>query len=84
MDILCKSIFGFSPDAQTWPRELNTLIGGTTAFIYLVINDLGTPSGSGLDFVLGFTFLERFYTVYETVNQLIGFAQTEFTDVEIN
>ena len=67
-----------------WPRALNTLIGGNSSFIYLVINDLGTPSGSGLDFVLGFTFLERFYTVYETVNQLIGFAQTEFTNVEIN
>ena len=67
-----------------WPRALNTLIGGNSSFIYLVINDLGTPSGLGLDFVLGFTFLERFYTVYETVNQLIGFAQTEFTNVEIN
>jgi hypothetical protein len=34
-------------------RVLNTAIGGQAGKIYLVIADLGTTSGQGLDFMLG-------------------------------
>ncbi|KAI9450023.1 aspartic peptidase A1 [Lactarius psammicola] len=59
-----------------WPRTLNTFIGGTSGSIYLVVNDIGTPSGSGLDFINGYTFLERFYSVFDTTNNRVGFATT--------
>ncbi len=45
-------------------RALNTAIGGNTNSVYLIVNSLGTPSGEGLDFINGQTFLERFYSVF--------------------
>ncbi|KAI9450012.1 aspartic peptidase A1 [Lactarius psammicola] len=76
--------FEFTANAQIWPRSLNSLIGGATSSIYLVINDIGTSTGSGLDFVNGYTFLERFYTVYDTTNRRIGIATTPFTTATTN
>ncbi|PPR05338.1 LOW QUALITY PROTEIN: hypothetical protein CVT26_011601 [Gymnopilus dilepis] len=70
---------GLVPDAQAWPRALNTDIGGVAGAIYLIVNDLGTPSGEGFDFVNGFAFLERFYSVFDTANNRVGFAETQFT-----
>lgn len=43
---------------------MNTVIGGTSDGIYLVVQNIGAPSGQGLDFINGQTFLERFYSVY--------------------
>jgi len=68
-----------TPNAQIWPRALNSDIGGTRDGIYLVVADLGMNSGSGLDFVNGYTFLERFYSVYDTTNKRVGFATTPNT-----
>ncbi|KAF8264374.1 family A1 protease [Lactarius quietus] len=67
-----------------WPRALNTLIGGSSGNIYLVVSDLGTPSGQGLDFINGYTFLERFYSVYDTANNRVGLATTPFTTATTN
>jgi len=52
-----ESTYDLSPNAQIWPRSLNSAIGGRSDGIYLVISDIGTPSGSGMDFVNGYTFL---------------------------
>ena len=49
--------YDLSPNAQIWPRSLNAEIGGSSSSIYLVVGDIGTPSGSGLDFIDGYTFL---------------------------
>ena len=49
--------YELTPNAQIWLRSLNTAIGGTSGAIYLVVSDIGTPSGSGLDFINGYTFL---------------------------
>jgi cathepsin E len=49
--------FEFTANAQVWPRSLNSLIGGQAGNIYLIVADLGTPSGQGLDFVRPFLFL---------------------------
>jgi len=49
--------FELTPNGQIWPRSLNTAIGGSSDAIYLVVSDIGTPSGSGLDFMNGYTFL---------------------------
>jgi cathepsin E len=59
-------------NAYTWPRHLNTEIGGRNGDIYLTIADLGTNSGQGMDFILGVPFFERFYVVFDTANQQVG------------
>ncbi|KAF8588745.1 aspartic peptidase A1 [Ramaria rubella] len=76
--------FELTANAQAWPRSLNTLIGGVAGDVYLIVGDLGTPSGEGLDFINGFTFLERFYSVFDTTNQQVGLATTSFTDATTN
>ncbi|KAF8879852.1 aspartic protease [Infundibulicybe gibba] len=73
-----------TPNAQLWPRALNTAIGGVAGNIYLIIGDLGTPSGEGFDFVNGFALLERFYTVFNSTNREVGFATTSFTTSTVN
>lgn len=81
---LLKETFEFTANAQLWPRSLNADLGGIASMIYLIVNDIGTPSGEGLDFVNGFTFLERFYTVLDTGNKRVGLATTPFTNATTN
>ena len=76
--------FTLTANAQIWPRALNTFIGGTSDRIYLIVNDIGTPSGAGLDFINGYTFLERFYSVFDSTNNRVGFATTPFTTATTN
>ncbi|KAG2120234.1 acid protease [Suillus clintonianus] len=71
--------YELTPNGQIWPRSLNSAIGGTTDGIYLVVGDIGSNSGSGLDFINGYCFLERFYSVYDTTNSRVGFSTTEYT-----
>ncbi|KAG1822107.1 acid protease [Suillus variegatus] len=72
------------PNAQIWPRSLNTAVGGDANSIYLVIADIGSPSGSGEDFTNGYCFLQRFYSVYDATNSQVGFATTEYTYATTN
>ncbi|KAI0327436.1 acid protease [Cubamyces sp. BRFM 1775] len=76
--------YEFTANAQIWPRALNTAIGGDADGIYLIVADLGTDSGEGLDFIDGFSFLERFYYVWDVANARVGFATTQFTDATTN
>jgi len=76
--------FGLTANAQIWPRALNTDIGGVAGNIYLIVGDIGTNSGSGLDFINGQTFLERFYSVFDTTNKRVGLATTPFTAATTN
>lgn len=43
--------FEFTANAQIWPRALNSAIGGQEGTIYLIASDIGSNSGSGLDFI---------------------------------
>ncbi|KAL1741011.1 acid protease [Schizophyllum fasciatum] len=43
--------FEFTPNAQIWPRNLNSLLGGEEGKIYLITSDMGSKSGQGLDFI---------------------------------
>ena len=79
-----QTSFGLTPNGQIWPRALNADIGGVAGDIYLIVGDIGTPSGEGLDFINGQTFLERFYAVFDTANQRVGLATTSFTDATTN
>ncbi|KAH8099773.1 acid protease [Cristinia sonorae] len=76
--------YEFTADAQIWPRSLNGAIGGQPGDIFLIIGDIGTKSGSGLDIINGFTFLERFYSVFDTANKKVGLANTPFTRATTN
>lgn len=76
--------YELTANAQLWPRSLNTYIGGTSGNIYLIVADLGTPSGQGLDFINGYGFLERFYSVFDTGNKRVGLATTSFTHATTN
>ncbi|KAI0324295.1 aspartic peptidase A1 [Cubamyces sp. BRFM 1775] len=76
--------YALTPNAQIWPRALNEEIGGTTDGIYLIVNDLGSLSGQGLDFINGMSFLERFYAVYDIGNSRVGLAETPYTRAETN
>ncbi|KAG2351189.1 aspartic proteinase from Irpex Lacteus [Suillus spraguei] len=76
--------FTLSPNAQIWPRSLNSKINGAKDVIYLVVSDIGTTSGHGLDFIDGYAFLQRFYSVFDTTNKRVGFAKTSFTDATTN
>ncbi|KAL5492996.1 hypothetical protein ACEPAI_4444 [Sanghuangporus weigelae] len=76
--------FEFTKNAQTWPRSLNTDIGGSADDIFLILADLGTLGGEGLDFINGFTFLERFYSVFDSSKSRVGFARTAHTFDETN
>ncbi|KAL5492367.1 hypothetical protein ACEPAI_3814 [Sanghuangporus weigelae] len=76
--------FELTANAQIWPRSLNSYIGGSGDKVYLIVSDLGSNSGSGLDFISGYTFLERFYSVYDTTNNRVGLANTGNTKATTN
>ncbi|EIW77123.1 acid protease [Coniophora puteana RWD-64-598 SS2] len=71
--------YPLTANAQIFPRSLNSQIGGDADSIYLIVADLGTESGQGLDFINGYSFLER-YSVYDTTNKQFGIAKTTNTD----
>ncbi|KAG6915899.1 hypothetical protein DXG01_009366 [Tephrocybe rancida] len=70
--------YELTPDAQIWPRGLNETIEGDKDKIYLIVADMGSPSGAGLDFINGFAFLQRFYSVFDTTNRRFGLARMKF------
>ncbi|KAF7794844.1 hypothetical protein EIP86_005986 [Pleurotus ostreatoroseus] len=77
-------IYEFTANAQIFPRALNTQIGGDNEHVYLIIQDIGTHSGSGMDFTNGMTWIERFYIALDTTNQKVGVATTPFTHATTN
>ncbi|KAG0691753.1 hypothetical protein DFH29DRAFT_818987, partial [Suillus ampliporus] len=74
--VIGGTTFELAPDGQICPRSLNSAIGGTADGIYLIAGDIGSNSGSGLDFIDGFCFLHLFYSVYDTDNQSVGIGNT--------
>ena len=53
-------------------HDAPTAIGGSADQIFLIVGDLGSLSGEGLDFINGMTFLERFYSVYVSSQRFDG------------
>ncbi|KAH9931673.1 uncharacterized protein BXZ73DRAFT_101586 [Epithele typhae] len=60
------------------------MLGGSADKIYVVIGDFAHNGGSGLEFINGFTFLQWFYSKYDTANSRIRLAPTVFTKEETN
>ncbi|KAG2367573.1 acid protease [Suillus spraguei] len=81
-----NQILSLTPNAQIWPRFLNSkLCGAEEGGIYLIIKSLGTETGEGrYSFILGYTFMHRYYTVLDRDNRAVGFAKTPFTDATTN
>ena len=79
-----SEIFELTPNAQILPRSQNTDFDGTTDGIYLVVGDLGPSPVPGLDYILGLSFLERYYSVYDTFESRVGLAITRFTYADTN
>ncbi|KAG2151470.1 hypothetical protein DEU56DRAFT_778066, partial [Suillus clintonianus] len=50
--------------------------------IYLIVQDLGTQIGAGMDFINGFSWLQRFYTVYDAESMQFGSGTTASTSAE--
>ncbi|KAI9070296.1 acid protease [Trametes sanguinea] len=76
--------YELTPNAQIWPRSLNSVIGGDAGSIYLVVGDIGSNSGEDFDFIDGFAFIQRFYYVYDVENHRVGFANTPYTYATTN
>ncbi|KAG2365242.1 hypothetical protein BDR07DRAFT_1277659 [Suillus spraguei] len=79
-----SKICSLNRNAQIWPRSLNYFINADADDIFLVVRSLSTPSGIGFDFIIGYVFLQRFYTVFDAERSRVGFAQTMFTDAFVN
>ncbi|KAG2352026.1 aspartic peptidase domain-containing protein, partial [Suillus spraguei] len=76
------AVYEFTRNAQIWPRFLNYRLpgGGGDDDIFLIVRGLANPTGSGLDFINGYVFLQRFYTVLNSSTRpRVGFAPTPFT-----
>ncbi|KAG2070301.1 acid protease [Suillus decipiens] len=79
-----EQTYSLNPNAQIWPRSLNSRINGEERSIYLVVSDLGPLNGGDEGFTIGYVFLQRFYIVYDATNARVGFATTAFTDATTN
>ncbi|KAG2066053.1 aspartic peptidase A1 [Suillus decipiens] len=77
-------ILRFVPNAQIWPRSLNQKINGGDNDIFLVVKSLSTPTSAGFNFINGYVFLQRFYTVFDSGKRRVGFAPTLFTEASTN
>jgi len=82
--LLSQNTYSLTANAQIWPRTLNGLIQGSNNYIYLVIETIDRADAVYFNFILGYTFLERFYTAYDTTNRRIGIAPTPWTTATTN
>ena len=74
--------FTLNANAQIWPRSLNSQIGGESGSIYLIASDIGTNSGSGLDFINGYAFLYVCFPL-NSLLLLIGISASASTPFSI-
>ncbi|KAJ4473163.1 family A1 protease [Lentinula aciculospora] len=74
--------FPLTPNAQIWPRSLNENIGGEEGKIYLAA--VATDPIEDLNFINGYVFLERYFSIFDNSNSRIGFAATPYTNATSN
>ncbi|KAJ3809861.1 family A1 protease [Lentinula aff. lateritia] len=74
--------FPLTSNAQIWPRTLNGNIGGEEGKIYLAA--VATDPVEDLNFINGYVFLERYFSVFDNTNSRVGFAATAYTNATTN
>ncbi|KAJ3752774.1 acid protease [Lentinula raphanica] len=74
--------FPLTANAQIWPRDLNENIGGEEGKIYLAA--VATDPIEDLNFINGYVFLERFFSIFDNSNSRVGFATTSYTNATTN
>jgi len=79
-----QNTYSLSRNGQIWPRGLNSAFDSSSNSIFLVVKNTGSHSGSGLDFIMGYVFLERFFVVFDNAHSAVGFATTTYTNSIIN
>ncbi|GBE89461.1 Polyporopepsin [Sparassis crispa] len=72
-------VYTLTATAQLLPKDQNTAWGGEEDLRYGYIGPIGYVSGTGMDFILGMKFLQRYYSVFDTTNNRVGFAYTANT-----
>jgi hypothetical protein len=80
---IAGSEFELIANAQIFPRKLDQTIGGSSDYVYLMVDTFGARQDVPVC-IIGYMFLERYYTVFDASNQRIGFASTQFTNSMIN
>ncbi|KZT00441.1 acid protease [Laetiporus sulphureus 93-53] len=68
--------FTLDAEAQRLPRDQNLARGVEPGLHYGYISPIGSPSGEGLDFIIGQKFMGRYYASFDMDNQLVGFPYT--------
>ncbi|KAJ7022718.1 acid protease [Mycena alexandri] len=79
--------YELTKNAQIWPRCMNNTLGADPSKIYLIFADMGEIECWRWPLLYqctGFTFLQRFYSVYDTAKQQVGFATTQYTTATTN
>ena len=79
---IADRLFELIANAQIFPLSTIMPMGGSPEFAYLTVGTLGTRT-SFPPCMLGSTFLERYYTVFDASNQSIGLATTQLTYLKI-
>ncbi|KAG2366504.1 aspartic peptidase domain-containing protein [Suillus spraguei] len=74
-----EKTYSLTRNAQIWPRFLNHVMIGDADDIFLIVRNIGTPTGAGVNFVNGYVFFQRFYTVFDSGRRRVGFASHMFT-----
>jgi len=75
---IASETYELTPNAQIWPPQSNNIIGGEAGKIYLTTASMDNKLPSGVDVILGFSFLRHFYGVYD-VSGKFGLAYTPST-----
>jgi len=65
--------------AQLLPKDQNVVWGADPDTQYGYIGPMGQISGTGLDFIIGQKFMERYYAVFDASNSRVGFGYTDHT-----
>ncbi|KAG0703367.1 acid protease [Suillus ampliporus] len=71
--------FSMDTAAQLVPLDQNAAWGGETGVRYGIVNNLGSNSGEGFDFIIGQKFMEKYYAVFDSDHSRVGFACTDHT-----
>ncbi|KAG8221152.1 acid protease [Butyriboletus roseoflavus] len=73
---MADRVFTMDVAAQLFPSNEDIALGGVAGKQYGVVGSLGYIGVKGFGFVLGVTFMERYYAVFDADASRVGFAQT--------